>query len=514
MKFKGITFGFLALFLGIGLCSSSKINSFENEITDNNGVLNFKNDLNDVSEGEEEVSNEALNVRVRNISTTDLATSMQLSISVADDAPYATYFVGYNEEGRHAYLTYDVQKTDNKVETRQYEIIFDDRSYGSYAVGANFAASLSKNCDIELAKGEILLYQNGFRIENVYPGVENETGVGNPIIPIFDDRVSVYCDTSNIDSSRYPIKFDQSQFFSINYEGKANYNGYSAFTFRVEENGTELYPTLSSQTARAYMTNEFDLQNGTSYVKASLSFGGATQFEITFNDGSNVIINSTAKIYEITNGGSLVLFFEGIDSSTVSNIEISGLDYQLVIYNAQINANISRTNFSQRFGKVHTNMVPLYDSNGNTVKEAVTQTFNINTDLIVGLTFGISTILFFGSVVPAYFYLKKKNRNDEFKRMNTKSYWSTATYGYLCIESVLLFIVYVVIRSTVLNNALTVYNPTDTFIFIFGIASIILIGYFIRYFAIMIKNNIEKKRRDRLNINKDVIDDGTLIIRK
>ena len=98
--------------------------------------------------------------------------------------------------------------------------------------------------------------------------------------------------------------------------------------------------------------------------------------------------------------------------------------------------------------------------------------------------------------------------------MNTKSYVTTATYGYLCIESLLLLITFVIIRATIFNNSLTVFNPTDAYIIVFGVMAIILVGYFIRYFAIEIKNNIEKKRRDRLNINHDVIDDGTLIIRK
>ena len=97
--------------------------------------------------------------------------------------------------------------------------------------------------------------------------------------------------------------------------------------------------------------------------------------------------------------------------------------------------------------------------------------------------------------------------------MNTKSYVTTATYGYLCIESLLLLVAFITIRATIFSNALVVFNPTDAYIVFFGVASIILVGYFIRYFTVMVKNNIEKRRRDRLNMNRDLIDDGTLIIR-
>ena len=98
--------------------------------------------------------------------------------------------------------------------------------------------------------------------------------------------------------------------------------------------------------------------------------------------------------------------------------------------------------------------------------------------------------------------------------MNTKSYATTATMGYLTIESVLLLVVFIVIRSTTFANSLIVYNPTDPYIIVLGVVSIILVGYFIRYFVIAAKNNAEKRRRDKLKINQDVIDDGTLIIRK
>ena len=57
-----------------------------------------------------------------------------------------------------------------------------------------------------------------------------------------------------------------------------------------------------------------------------------------------------------------------------------------------------------------------------------------------------------------------------------------------------------------------VYNPLDIIIVIGGIASIILVGYFIRYFAIQFKNLRDLKRNERLKINKNVMEDGTLII--
>ena len=68
-------------------------------------------------------------------------------------------------------------------------------------------------------------------------------------------------------------------------------------------------------------------------------------------------------------------------------------------------------------------------------------------------------------------------------------------------------------RATSFANSLAVFNPTDAYIIVLGVIAIITVGYFIRYFAIMTKNHIEKSKREKLKLNQDVIDDGTLIIK-
>lgn len=510
MKLMKLDVVFLSALLGLGLCSFSSgakttINDNQSNVANVNNVLNENEDLGTLSSG--------LDVQLRNYAITELGASFQVYVSASTSGTgNENFYVGYRGEGERnlpASLRFSVQTSDGNIETRtaplnkaQNNNLYD--GLGS-SLGANY---LSTFCDIPLAYGEKVLYDKGVELFNVFT-YDRESKQAD-----FESPLYCECTYAALDATVYPAVFDSTDFFELTYQGASNFANYSAFSFKVLNFGTELYPNLTSATARAYRTHESNLVNGTSYVRSALSFGGNTYFNIYYSDGSVEKIYSSAKNYEITNGGDVIFLFEGLETDNVTNIEICDLYYNMDIFSYTTKAIISRTNFSQRFGRIYTKMSNLENSSGVVEVEKVENSYLIDSNLVVGLIFGISTFIFLASVIPSYFYLKKKNRNDEFKRMNTKSYVTTASYGYVCIESLLLLITFVTIRSTIFNNALTVFNPTDAYIVVFGVISIILVGYFIRYFVLMIKNNIEKRNRDKLKINQDVIDDGTLIIRK
>lgn len=498
------------LSLGIVTCSFRPV---DNNVYNGNQVNLTTTSVLDTKEVEIGETNTDILVDLRSYSVTELTASFQVLVSFSDDANTVNnYYIGYRGEGNEylpASLYFNVKTSNGKVEKRSAPIIPVQQNDLYDGLGANLGrTNINTYCDIELAYGEEVLYREGVQLFNIfyYDSTTREVDLTK--------NSYVDCTYASIDRDRYATNYNSKDYFEMKYTGASNYAGFSAFAFDVQNFGTEKYPTLSTTTARMYSTNEKDIANGISYVKSSLSFGGTTKFVFEFNDGSQKVLTSTNKTSEITNGGHIVLLFEDIDYKDVTNIKIQDLYYQFYIYNTSTHTNLARTNYSIRFGTTYTNMVDLVDSNGQVVVEKGENFYEINNDLIVGLVFGLSTFIFLAIVVPSYFYLKKKNRNDEFKRMNTKAYVTTSIYGYLCIESLLLLTTFVSIRSTVFNNTLNVFNPTDAFIVVFGVMGIILVGYFIRYFVIMFKNNAEKKRRDRLNINKDVIDDGTLIIRK
>ena len=509
MKPKNVLMSIAVLILGLGITSFRPIQSGAiNNYNETKKVESFSVDKSSFGE-----LNQDLEFQVRNMAKTDLTTSLQLLIDFSDSANLSNnYYVGIWGEGDNylpASLSFSVKTSDGTVEQRTQEInkVYTNNIYDG--VGTSLGSeSLTTYCDIPLAVGEELLINEEIRLFNVFY-YDSETKT-------VDTNNKSYCvgSVDRVIANAYPANYDISNFLKLTYVGGSDYQGYTAFEFSVENFGTELYPTLSTTTARAVSTYEKELASGDFYIKTDFSFGGNTKFLVTLNNDEIVTFDSIAKTHEITNGGNIILLFEGISASDVKDVIIYDFYYNMSIYSTVNRRSMARTQFTQRFGECYTGMVDLYDSNGNVVVSKIQDSYFVDYNIIIILLFTLSTAIFLVVVIPSYFYLKKKNRNDEFKRMNTKSYVSTSIMGYICIESVLLLIAYIILRWTVFDNSLAVFNPSDAYIIVLGVVSIIMIGYFIRYFVILIKNNIEKRKRDKLKINQDVIDDGTLIIRK
>ena len=93
--------------------------------------------------------------------------------------------------------------------------------------------------------------------------------------------------------------------------------------------------------------------------------------------------------------------------------------------------------------------------------------------------------------------------------MRTKSYVKKALIAYAGSLIVILELMFIILRNTAFTNAVVSYNPADFFIIVFGVASLLVIGYFIRSMYIAIKANNERRKTIKLKLNEDVDDDGT-----
>ena len=514
MKTKTL-FKSLAIFLlGLSCTSFSLPIKNSNDVEKNN--IKFANEL-DVSEDEFGKLNEDLSFEIRSVAKTPLTTSVEVLINQRDSMgnyigdPNSNYYVGNRGKGDEylpSSLAFKVRTSNGDIEDRVQEVnkYYQTNSYDG--IGNSLGGeSISTYCDIPLAYGEELLLDEEIILFNIF-NYDSETKTVD-----FNDKSYLVGTTDRINTTTYKSVYDINDFLEINYVGSSDYSGFAAFEFNVINKGAELYGSLSSTTARAERQYKSQLEDGTYYIKSDFSFGGGTKFKLTMKDGSVQELASIAKNHEITKGGNIILTFENVKASDVLDVTIFNISYKLSIFNVDGGKSLARTNFTQRFGDVYTGMSDLKDTNGVVKVNKVTDTYYIDQNLTVILMFSISSFLFFGTVIPAYFYLKKKNRNDEFKRMNTKSYVTTASMGYVCIESVLMCLTFITIRATSFANSLAVFNPTDAYIIVLGVIAIITVGYFIRYFAIMTKNHIEKSKREKLKLNQDVIDDGTLIIK-
>jgi NADH:ubiquinone oxidoreductase subunit 5 (subunit L)/multisubunit Na+/H+ antiporter MnhA subunit len=133
--------------------------------------------------------------------------------------------------------------------------------------------------------------------------------------------------------------------------------------------------------------------------------------------------------------------------------------------------------------------------------------FDINTFLII---LGIAYVVaFVGTTIALYFYLKNKYKNDEFRRMKNRPFFTKAVLFLLGSMVVLFDIVFIVLRGTAFNNAIVVYNPADAYIIVLSVLSVLIIGYFIKFMVGVVKANKERAKVIKLKLNEDVDDDGT-----
>ncbi|HKL72983.1 MAG TPA: hypothetical protein VJY64_02275 [Candidatus Onthovivens sp.] len=491
--------------LPIGLTSNVLVKDFNN---DSSALKASSLDKKSTIFPEEGKENTDLSFIVNSINTSDLTTSVQIRINFTDAADLSkSYYLGYYGEGEEykpGTLLFDIKTSSGKIESRS-SFINKVNKNGIYdGIGDDLGAyELNTFSDIPISVGESLV-DDSIRFVNCFEFLE---GVKKPD---FENPLFIKGDVSKLANGSRNLLDD---FVKLTYNGYSSFGTYSSFEFNVENHGGELYPTLSTQTASHYKKHKEAIDKGTYYIRTRFSFGGNTFFKIEFKEELKrepLILKSIAKSHEITNNEPIVLIFNEFRAEDVANLTINDFYLNISIYNPTTGKEVARTNFSQRWGEVYTGMSDLFDSDGKLVEGKIIDNYKISFTLITLIVFAVTSIIFLGIVIPSYFYLKNKNRNDEFKRMNTKSYVKTSIMGYVFIESFILLILMAIIRWGTFNNSLVVYNPTDVFICIFGVVSIILFGYFVRYFMINIKNSIEKKKTDKLKINQDVFDDGTL----
>ena len=188
---------------------------------------------------------------------------------------------------------------------------------------------------------------------------------------------------------------------------------------------------------------------------------------------------------------------KGVDTSAITAVGISGATINIHLFNNETNNLVQNTSKLQVFGNIE--ILPHTEKN--------LAFFNINGYLL--LFFGALTLIYALLAIALFFYKKNKYKNDEFRRIRPKAYIKSAILGYFGLALVLAALNFIVLRITIFNSSIPTYNPIDPFVIIFSIAAAIAIGLFIKNFVAAMK--LAKKRREikRLQLDKDVADDGT-----
>ena len=445
--------------------------------------------------------------------------NQEIELALYDDTFEGnSYYIGYGDNADNyipAELVYDV-KVGNKTETRTTPVNLNSKTSYYDAIGKPDAAgdaiggeTVNSYVDIPLLPGEELITDE-FSVINVAKAVKDETGKFNPEK---DANGNIAFKSIKEDPEALKRVYSFNDLVSLEFIGSSSFYGYKDFAFVSSGFGQEQYESLGAQYRRMYATHSADIEAGISWIRTRLNFSNNTIFNFYMKDGSLIQKNAISQQIDVTSGNVRVgVLYDGVDPTNVENITVYNLNLNVDIYNSELQAGIKNSVFSARFATYDCHLQPIVDYNGDVAIEAVNNPYYVDSTLIVVLPASIFAFIYLTTSAVLYFYLKKKNRNDEFKRMNTKQYWETNLMGLVAIESILLLITTITLRSTLMLSSFRVYNELDIYIVFTGVCSIIFGGYFIKYFVTMYKNYREKKRVDKLNLNKDSIDDGTLVM--
>lgn len=494
--------------------SSNEI-GFYNEGTQVQAKFAHVQDLSDVEKGELE---DRVEISITSITTTETSASVDLRFALSAEGqaePNLAFYIGYGDSltdpnERKASLIYNVKTIEGTTEQRCQAINRINKNAAYDGLGSIGQSSFTTNCDITLNPGEEIL-KDSFEVINIFASKRDENGKYSVVRDEQGNLIPLYAIATPTAASTVRSLED---FVDFEYVGTSVFSDYVSINVNVINKLTEdYYSNISASIRRIYNQNEDDIASGVSYIRTRVNLNSLTEYYVYYeNEEEPVVFNSIESYFNVTNNGVLEILLNGVDAKRISNFEIKSFYVYADIFSSKTNGSVRSSSYGARFSSATVGMLDLVATNGEIIKPKVTSSYLVDLNLAMGLSTAGFVLLYEAISVFVFFYLKNKNKDDEFKRMIPKQYFKTNTMGLITLGTLLVTIEAIAFRLSLLKNTLPVYNPLDIIIVIGGIASIILVGYFIRYFAIQFKNLRDLKRNERLKINKNVMEDGTLII--
>lgn len=515
---------YLLTILGLSFCSLSFAKPSENSdskfIINNNNVLNANQSLDNVSYDEgTEINDGSLVVTLSTVAKTETSTSLKVSFSCDTDKFSKDYYIGYynsdkylpgvikcnliNKNGESKFGYGELLRVNDLLETNQAGVHLGQTSFDTY-------------CDIVHEADYFVDLESTLKVLNIFNfdssskeiDLENNQFLKVKVVNVSEDG----------STSKSYVTYDINSFLSLDYAGRSNLNGYSSFKVNVDASSKEVdgegYKSLGLSYKRLYNSNEDAIKNGSMKVRTKFGFGGDSYYKISYKDGTYSKISDVSNSVDVSSKGSSVYFLlNGLNHDNLEDIQVIGGIVTLSIYNNSTYKDLSRTNIQIRFGYINFKINDIKNSDGTIAFYKNNNAYDFNSDLFIGLSVGLVSFFYFGVSLVLFFIYSKKYKDDEFRRINPRLYWKTNILGLFTIDCVLLFVEFTIVRVNLISNSLPIFNPCDAFICAFAVASLLLVGYFIKYFFVLIKAKYEAYRNEKLKMNSDVIDDGTLIIK-
>ena len=298
----------------------------------------------------------------------------------------------------------------------------------------------------------------------------------------------------------YSNEYDSNEFLTIEFDHVATFAGYTAIYLKSEQ-FPDIYkivnPTMY-ETAKRYLDED------SAYIRFAFNTVNSMVYNLSYEHNGQLIetqFTASAKSdsFEI-NAKPIGFLFKNSDIGegfSAENLKSFGFENFAVRVDVMLRSSaetLGRTASTISFGRYN-----ILDDD---------QDFNL-TNVNSGLiwTFIIYTIIIVAIAVSLYIYKLNRFKNDEFRRLKPKQFIKTGILAYVLFGIITFFIAFCSVRWAFLTNSLVVFNPADPFVIVFGIIAIIATGYYIRWLAIAIKNEKERRKAIKLKLDSDINDD-------
>ena len=417
--------------------------------------------------------------------------------SYGDDSK--NYILGYYPtEGEITPLVAEYKlEGDTTVKYEEFKLQTSNACYNS--VGSKISKnSQFLSIDIPITAGQ-KVDLDSVVIRNIY---RNTKDVNNNIVPD-TDAGSLYIYPTVSATKTYSLD----EFLSYEFKQVSNFCGYMALSLNIDIN-KEL--NIYSQLNKSYYTNNLkNIESGKYVIRYRLTSLNSCSFNVTYKVGDtsktqHIDISTPVPYYNFGGTHNNVVFLLNMNSlggdfniNNITKFEFNGLYVTLDLFIPENNAIVARSNVTTRFGNV-----VFLDNTDLPISH-----FDIDLFLIIFAL--VYVAVYVTCAILLHNYLKNKFKNDEFRRMNTQKFAISASLGLGGLGVVLYALVFIVLRFTLLSNTIVVFNPIDAFIIVTGIASVLIIGYFIKNMVTRIKAEKQRRLTIKLNLDKDAFNDGT-----
>ncbi len=524
-RMRFLKFTFLTCLLGTALFGASSVNANKNVPNVEKSRVFRVDDVVETDKGIDLTTVEpTIKFAIGNASRNGNKISISYTLSV-DSKSENSYMIGDYREAANLPMTfyYNVSDAAGNISSQTYVSKAAKNATNYDIVGKAYSKTFSNSVELEVSE-DLDFVSESFTIGNIYKvaraddearaqgitGYMADTSVkyylGNadwskaPILKVSDflemhlDRItsfghftSVECTYISHVQENFPILMGHVDGEDSPCAWHSSYKDMPTYEERVASGQLIIHPRFSSITSEMKFVclNKDNEEIYNEKISVSDSAYTSIPFDATTGKMRFLIENHFSK------GGPGDIHSFRIDSPTIT--------FALSTPEKKDIKESFKTTFNERFSHISVETVD---------KKAP---FYVSVDFVLVLTFVILTAVYVGLNLGLYFYRKEKYKNDEFNRVETKS-WIKSSVIYFVALSVLVFdFLFILFRAVNMHNSIVVYNPLDAFIIILSICSIISIGYLVMKLVKHVKNAIEQKKTEELHLNDNIADDGTIV---